>query len=84
MKGNTMTPTSYIVHLPSGRVIVAKDGQNLDLILSLNVCRVWQARQLRIEPVYDRRDSSLSNSQKQVKITEFERGLVGDSAGDVE
>lgn len=47
-----MTTTSYRIHLPTGSIITARNSTELDKILSLNVCRVYQGCQIRIEPVF--------------------------------
>jgi hypothetical protein len=51
---NSMTRLSYKIHLPNGIVIDAKNSHNLEIILSLNVCRVYQPSQIHIEPIYPR------------------------------
>jgi len=52
-----MKPTSYKIHLPNGHTIDAKDAHNLEIILSMNVCRVYQSQQIRIEPVWPTREA---------------------------
>lgn len=70
----TKPTTQYKIHLPSGKVIHACDGHDLDKILSLNVCRVYQGCQIRIEPVFDNdpREASAARhllQSKQVRRT---------------
>jgi len=73
-----MKPTSYKIHLPNGHTIDAKDSHNLDLILSLNVCRVYQSQQIRIEPVWPTREAlgvSRNDHAIRNKVNDFRSSL---------
>ena len=74
-----MKPTSYKIHLPNDSTINAKDSHNLDLILSLNVCRMYEAEQIRIEPVWVSRDPGEALGVRRVptsnKLNEFRAAL---------
>lgn len=57
-----MKPLSYKIHLPTGTVITAHNEQELKNILNMNVCRVYQSSQIRIEPVWSSRDGGVTES----------------------
>jgi len=74
-----MKPTSYKIHLPNGVTIDARDAHNLEIILSMNVCRVYQSQQIRIEPVWVSRDPGETLGVRRVstsnKLNEFRAAL---------
>lgn len=57
-----MNKTSYKIHLPTGSHITARNSQELENILGMNVCRVYQSSQLRIEPVWERSEARPANT----------------------
>lgn len=48
-----MSTTQYKIHLPHGTVLTARNATQLDEFMNLNLVRLYQPRQIRIEPVFD-------------------------------
>lgn len=70
-----MKPISYKIHLPTGSHITARNTQELENILNMNVCRVYQSQQIRIEPVWDRSEARPASAAIRNKLNEFRVAL---------
>lgn len=70
-----MKPLSYKIHLPTGTVITAHNEQELKNILNMNVCRVYQSCQIRIEPVWERSEARPVNAAIRQKLNNFRVAL---------
>lgn len=74
-----MKPLSYKIHLPTGTVITARNTQELENILNMNVCRVYRSNQIRIEPVWPSHDTGealgVRRDAIQQKQKDFSRAL---------
>ena len=71
-----MKPLSYKIHLPTDTVIMARNSQELENILGLNVCRVYQSQQIRIEPVWERSEARPVNTAIRNKVKDFRSSLT--------
>lgn len=57
-------------------MITAKNSQELENILGLNVCRVHQSQQIRIEPVWERSEARPANASIHKTTNDFRRRLT--------
>lgn len=71
-----MKPLSYKIHLPTGSHITARNSQELENILNMNVCRVYQSQQIRIEPVWEQSEARPANTSIRQTTNNLHRRMV--------